>query len=79
MWAAFLALNLVDVGLTSYLLAHGGSELNPLMQADYWILLKLSVVVLVILLLRKRRFIMRGLVVGMSLVVAWNLLMAALV
>ena len=78
MWAAFLGLNIADIALTSYLLGQGGTELNPLMHSDYWILLKLGVVLVVILLLRKRVWAMRGLVVGMSLVVGWNLLMTAL-
>jgi len=79
MWQAFLGLNIADVALTSYLLKNGGTELNPLFQGDHWWVLKMGLAVLIALALRKKVNIMRGLVVGMSLVVGWNLAMTMFV
>ena len=74
----FMALNVIDVGLTVKLLKMGGTELNPLLSAlDDWALVKLSVAFLVAIVCywRGARGVLVGLVVGMSLVVAWNTFM----
>ncbi len=76
--AAFVYLNLLDVALTSHLLMLGGSEVNPMMQSEYWIPLKLGLVAIVVLAFRRWTAVMRGLVVGMACVVAWNAAMLTL-
>lgn len=75
---AFVYLNLLDVALTSHLLEIGGVEVSPLMQNAHWIPLKLGLVVVVVLAFRRWTAVMRGLVVGMAAVVAWNAAMLVL-
>ena len=75
---AFLALNLVDVALTCWLLEHGGVEVNPILcGADGWPAMKLcmaSTCALFVVLWNRPR-VMRLLVIGMAVVVGWNLAM----
>jgi hypothetical protein len=75
----FLALNLADVVLTAWLLCRGGIELNPLLAclAD-WPAVKMALAASAALfvVLWGRPQVLLGLVVGMSVVVAWNLAMA---
>ena len=75
----FLALNLADALLTCWLLERGGIELNPLLAclAD-WPAVKMAVAssAALFVVLWGRPQVLLGLVVGMSVVVAWNLAMA---
>lgn len=74
----FLALNVADVVLTCWLLGHGGIEVNPILcGADGWPQTKLcmaSACALFVVLWNRPR-VMHMLVVGMAVVVGWNLAM----
>lgn len=75
----FLALNLADVMLTCWLLGQGGVEVNPLLcRLSDWPSTKMALAsgCCLFVVLWDRPRIMRGLVVGMLLVVAWNTAMA---
>ena len=76
----FLALNLVDVLLTCWLLTQSGMvEANPLLSGrDSWASMKMGMAATCALfvVLWDRPRIMRALVVGMLGIVGWNLAMA---
>ena len=80
--ALFVALNLADLALTLWLLEHGGVEVNPLLSGvSDWPSTKMAFAfacaALVVLWNRPR--VMRALVIGMTVVVLWNLAMAGVV
>ena len=72
----FVALNLIDLGLTVVMVNAGvGIEANPLLAGPIWrlITVKLVVVSLVVCLLSGRVGVMRLLNVGLTVVVGWNM------
>jgi len=72
----FVALNLIDLGLTVVMVNAGmGIEANLLLVGPIWklIVVKLAMVSLVICFLSSRVGVMRLLNVGLAVVVGWNI------
>jgi len=77
-WAwAFLVLNVADCLLTAFIIGRGGVEANPVVQGDYGLWYKMAIAVVVVVLVGRNRWMMKALVVGMTLIVAWGVGMAA--
>ena len=76
---SFIALNVSDVLLTQQLLPVG-TEANPLLHCENWEMLKMGMAFIFAgaILLSGNKAIMRGVVVGMAIVVAWNISMLAI-
>ena len=74
--AAFVALNILDAHLTSWAIALGSSEANPLavgFGSSMFLKAAIALSVAAALMLVGRSRLLKPLCVGMCLIVAWNI------